>query len=44
MTHQLQKLLGVLLLAILLACTAYVVFQAYLTPEFLIGFANLFVC
>jgi len=44
MTQQMQKLLAWLLLLCLLACVGYVTFRAYLGPDFLLGFANLFVC
>ena len=44
MTQQTQKLIGLLLLVFLLAWVSYLTFRAYLGPDFLIGFANLFVC
>lgn len=44
MTQQTQKFLGLLLLISLLAYVSYVTFRAYLSPDFLIGFANTFVC
>ena len=44
MTQQTQKLLGLLLLIFLLAWAGYLSFRAYLSPDFLIGFGNLFVC
>ena len=44
MTQQTQKLLGLLLLVVLLAYVSYLTFRAYLGPDFLIGFANLFNC
>ncbi len=44
MTQQMQKLFVWLLLACLLAYVGYVTFRAYLGPDFLLGFANIFVC
>ena len=44
MTQQMQKLAGVLLLMALLLTVTYISFRAYLGPDFLIGFANLFAC
>lgn len=44
MTQQMQKLIGALLLIALLLTVTYISFRAYLGPDFLIGFANLFVC
>lgn len=44
MTQQTQKFLGLLMLIFLLAYAGYLTFRAYLGPDFLIGFANLFVC
>ena len=44
MTLLTQKMLGWLLVFCLLGYGGYVVFRAYLGPDFLIGFANLLVC
>ena len=44
MTQQTQKVLGLLLLISLLAYASYLTFRAYLSADFLIGFANTFVC
>lgn len=44
MTQQPHALLAWALLLALLACLSYLSFKAYLGPEFLIGFANLFSC
>jgi len=44
MTQQSRRLLVWALLLALLACMSYLSFRAYLSPEFLIGFANLFSC
>jgi hypothetical protein len=44
MKQQTQKLLGLLLLLSLLAYLSYLTLRAYLGPDLLIGFANLFVC
>ena len=44
MTRQARQLLVWVLLGVLLAYTSYVSFRAYLGPDFLIGFANLFSC
>lgn len=43
MTLQTRRMLMWALLLTLLA-TSYLSFRAYLSPEFLIGFANLFSC
>lgn len=44
MTQQTQKLIGLILLICLFASVGYLAFRAYLSPELLIGFANLFHC
>ena len=44
MTHQTRRMLMWAMLLTLLAYTSYLSFRAYLSPEFLIGFANLFSC
>jgi hypothetical protein len=44
MTQQTQKILGFLLLLCLLAYVSYLTFRAYLSPDMLIGFANMFHC
>lgn len=41
---QVRKLVIWLLLALLAAAVSYVGFRGYLRPEFLIDFANTFVC
>lgn len=43
-TLLLTKYLQWMVAAVLAALLLYVVFRAYLAPESLIGFANLFVC
>jgi hypothetical protein len=44
MTQQPHRLLAWALLPALLAYLSYLSFKAYLSPEFLIGFANQFSC
>jgi hypothetical protein len=44
MTQQTQRLLAWLLLLALMACVSYLTFRAYLSPDFLIGFANQLSC
>jgi len=44
MTLQTRRILMWVLLLTLLAYMSYLSFRAYLSPEFLIGFANLFSC
>ena len=44
MTPQARQLLVWVLLGVLLAYLCYASFRAYLGPDFLIGFANLFSC
>ncbi len=44
MIQQPHRLLIWALLSVLLAYLSYVSFKAYLSAEFLIGFANLFAC
>jgi hypothetical protein len=44
MTRQTRQLLVWMLLGVLLAYVSYVSFRAYLGPDFLIGFANIFSC
>ena len=44
MTQQTERMLMWVLLLALLAYVSYLSFRAYLSPEFLIGFANLFSC
>ena len=44
MTRQARQLLVWVLLGVVLASITYVSFRAYLGPDFLIGFANLFMC
>ncbi len=44
MTRQARQLLVWALLGVLLAYFCYVSFRAYLGPDFLISFANLFSC
>ena len=44
MTQQPRRLLVWTLLLALLAYLSYLSFKAYLSPEFLIGFANLYSC
>jgi hypothetical protein len=43
-TPHAQRILMWLLLFTLLAYFSYLSFTAYLSPDFLIGFANLFAC
>jgi len=43
-TTQLRRILKWLLLAMLAALVAYVVFRSYLNPEMLLNFANSFYC
>jgi hypothetical protein len=44
MTPQPRRLLTWVLLLSLLAYLSYLSFRAYLSPEFLIGFSNLYSC
>lgn len=44
MSQQAKRLLMWALLLVLLAYVGYVSFRAYLGPDFLIGFANMFSC
>ena len=44
MTQQARQLLVWVLLGVLLAYLTFVSFRAYLSPDFLIGFANMFTC
>lgn len=44
MITQARRPLGWVLLAALLAYLMYLTFTAYLSPDFLIGYANLFSC
>ena len=44
MTRQGRQLLVWVLLGVLLAYLTFVSFRAYLSPDFLIGFANMFSC
>ena len=44
MTRQARQLLVWVLLGVVLAYITFVGFRAYLGPDFLIGFANFFVC
>ena len=44
MRQQTQKLLALLVLLFLLAALGFMTFRAYLGPDFLIGFGNLFMC
>jgi hypothetical protein len=44
MTRQTRQLLMWVLLGVLLVYITYVTFRAYLGPDFLIGFANIFSC
>ena len=44
MTRQTRQMLVWALLGVLLAYISYVTFRAYLGPDFLIGFANIFSC
>ena len=44
MTLQTRRLLVWVVLLVLLAYLSYLSFRVYLSPEFLIGFANLFSC
>lgn len=44
MTLQTRRLLVWMVLLVLLVYLSYLSFRAYLSPEFLIGFANLFSC
>jgi len=44
MTLQTRRLVAWALLLILVGYVSYVSFRAYLSPEFLIGFANFFSC
>jgi len=44
MMHQSRRLLGWALVFALLAYVTYLSFRAYLSPDFLIGFANMFSC
>jgi hypothetical protein len=44
MIPQTHRPLVWILLAALLAYATYVIFKAYLGPDFLIGYANLFTC
>jgi len=41
---QIHRPIAWILLAILLAYITYVSFRAYLSPDFLIGYANMFAC
>ena len=44
MTRQTRQLLVWVMLGVVLAYITYVTFKAYLGPDFLIGFANMFSC
>ena len=44
MTQQTQKLLAMVVLLLLLAAVGFLTFRAYLGPDFLIGFGNIFLC
>ncbi len=44
MTQQARQLLVWILLGVVLAYLSYISFRAYLGPDFLIGFANIFSC
>ena len=44
MTFQTRRLLVWMGLLVLLAYISYLSFKVYLSPEFLLGFANLFSC
>ena len=44
MTRQGRQFLVWVLLGVLLAYLTFVSFRAYLSPDFLIGFANMFSC
>ncbi len=44
MIRQTHRPLVWLLLAVLLAYMSYLSFRAYLSPDFLIGYANMFSC
>jgi hypothetical protein len=44
MIGQTHRVLAWVVLTALLAYLSYLSFRAYLSPEFLIGFANLFSC
>ena len=44
MTRQARPFLVWMLLGVLLVYLSYVSFRAYLGPDFLIGFANMFSC
>ena len=44
MTQQTRRMLAWAFLLTLLAYISYLSFRAYLSPDFLIGFANLFAC
>jgi hypothetical protein len=44
MFTQTRRPLGWMFLAVLLAYLTYLSFRAYLSPDFLIGYANMFVC
>ena len=44
MTQQARQLLVWVLLGVVLAYLSYLSFRAYLGPDFLLGFANMFTC
>ncbi len=44
MTQQPRHLLAWLLLLAVFAYVSYLAFRTYLSPDFLIGYANLFAC
>jgi len=44
MTQQARQLLVWVLLGVVLAYLSYLSFRAYLGPDFLFGFANMFTC
>ncbi|MBI2290764.1 MAG: hypothetical protein HYU73_10585 [Betaproteobacteria bacterium] len=44
MTQQARQLLVWVLLGVVLAYLSYISFRAYLGPDFLLGFANIFSC
>jgi hypothetical protein len=44
MSPQIHRPIVWILLAIVLAYITYISFRAYLSPDFLIGYANMFAC
>ena len=44
MIRQTHRPLVWIVLAVLLAYVTYITFKAYLSPDFLLGYANMFTC